>query len=144
MWCGVVCVCVVSGIGKHPVLPPCAVDGHSRNLFHYYFCCYTLWTTLTVFVSLETSDWYISHLQFCSRTPVSAKYSRTSVSAKYSWTSVSAKYTASWLKDNATIGAKDTNLKVNKILKKRGEGGGMGCLCFTGINVSFSLSFFST
>ena len=25
------CVCVVSVIVKHPVLPPCAVDGHSRN-----------------------------------------------------------------------------------------------------------------
>ena len=36
--CVYVCVCVVSVIIKHPVLPPCAVDGHSRNpLFYYYF-----------------------------------------------------------------------------------------------------------
>ena len=30
--------CVVSIIVKHPVLPPCAVDGRSRNpLYYYYF-----------------------------------------------------------------------------------------------------------
>ena len=31
-------VCVVSVIVKHPVLPPCVIDGHSRNpLYYYYF-----------------------------------------------------------------------------------------------------------
>ena len=31
------CMCVVSVIVKHPVLPPCAVDGRSRNPLYYYF-----------------------------------------------------------------------------------------------------------
>ena len=30
--CVCVCVCVVIVIVKRPVLPPCAVDGRSRNL----------------------------------------------------------------------------------------------------------------
>ena len=30
--CVCVCVCVVSVVVKRPVLPPCAVDGRSRNL----------------------------------------------------------------------------------------------------------------
>ena len=34
--CVCVCVCVVSVIVKHPVLPPCAVDGRSRNPLYYY------------------------------------------------------------------------------------------------------------
>ena len=35
-----VCVCVIV---KRPKLPPCAVDGRSRNpLYHYYIHCYTL------------------------------------------------------------------------------------------------------
>ena len=29
--CVCVCVCVVSGVVKRPVLPPCEVDGRSRN-----------------------------------------------------------------------------------------------------------------
>ena len=40
--CVCVCVCVVSVIVKRPVLPPCVVDGRSRNpLYHYYYCCHT-------------------------------------------------------------------------------------------------------
>ena len=32
------CVCVISVIVKRPVLPPCAVNGRSRNpLYHYYY-----------------------------------------------------------------------------------------------------------
>ena len=31
------CVCVVSVIVKHPVLPPCVVDGRSRNPLYYYY-----------------------------------------------------------------------------------------------------------
>ena len=31
------CVCVVSVIVKRPVLPPCVVDGRSRNLHYYYY-----------------------------------------------------------------------------------------------------------
>ena len=34
--CVCVYVCVVSDIVKHPVLPPCAVDGRSRNPLYYY------------------------------------------------------------------------------------------------------------
>ena len=30
------CVCVVSEIVKRPVLPPCVVDGRSRNPLYYY------------------------------------------------------------------------------------------------------------
>ena len=30
-------VCVVSVIVKRPVLPPCAVDGRSRNPLYYYY-----------------------------------------------------------------------------------------------------------
>ena len=49
VWCVCVCVCVVSVIVKHPVLPPCVVDGRSRNpllllllLTHIYalFCAH--------------------------------------------------------------------------------------------------------
>ena len=50
-------VCVVSVIVKCPVLPPCAVDGHSRNSLYYYLsrllryisslflfsCCFHVW-----------------------------------------------------------------------------------------------------
>ena len=32
--CVCVCVCVIV---KCPVLPPCVVDGRSRNLFYYYY-----------------------------------------------------------------------------------------------------------
>ena len=32
-----VCVCVVSVIVKRPVLPPCVVDGRSRNHLYYYY-----------------------------------------------------------------------------------------------------------
>ena len=32
-----VCVCVVSVIVKRPVLPPCVVDGRSRNPLCYYY-----------------------------------------------------------------------------------------------------------
>ena len=35
--CVCVCVCVVSVIVKRPVLPPCAVDGRSRNPLYYYY-----------------------------------------------------------------------------------------------------------
>ena len=35
-----VCVCVVSVIVKRPVLPPCAVDGRSRNPLYYYYDYY--------------------------------------------------------------------------------------------------------
>ena len=35
--CVCMCVSVVSVIVKHPVLPPCAVDGRSRNLYYYYY-----------------------------------------------------------------------------------------------------------
>ena len=38
--CVCVCVVVVSVIVKCPMLPPCAVDGHSRNPF-YYFCYFS-------------------------------------------------------------------------------------------------------
>ena len=31
------CVCVVSVIVKRPVLPPCVVDGRSRNPLYYYY-----------------------------------------------------------------------------------------------------------
>ena len=31
------CVCVVSVIGKRPVLPPSVVDGRSRNSLYYYY-----------------------------------------------------------------------------------------------------------
>ena len=42
-----VCVCVVSVIVKRPVLPPCVVDGRSRNPLYYYYytrvyVCYAL------------------------------------------------------------------------------------------------------
>ena len=39
-----VCVCVVSVIVKHPVLPPCVVDGCSRNPLHCYY--YIIATTV--------------------------------------------------------------------------------------------------
>ena len=32
-----VCVCVVSVTVKYPVLPPCVVDGRSRNPLYYYY-----------------------------------------------------------------------------------------------------------
>ena len=35
--CVCMCVCVVSVIVKRPVLPPCVVDGRSRNLLYYYY-----------------------------------------------------------------------------------------------------------
>ena len=35
-----VCVCTVSVIVKRPMLPPCAVDGRSRNPL--YYCYYLL------------------------------------------------------------------------------------------------------
>ena len=35
--CVCVCVSVVSVIVKHPVLPPCAEDGRSRNPLYYDF-----------------------------------------------------------------------------------------------------------
>ena len=35
-----VCVCVVSVIVKRPVLPPCMVDGRSRNPLYYYYYYY--------------------------------------------------------------------------------------------------------
>ena len=35
-----VCVCVVSVIVKHPVLPPSVVDGLSRNPLNYYYYYY--------------------------------------------------------------------------------------------------------
>ena len=35
--CVCVCVCVVSVIVKRPVLPPCVVDGRSRNPLYYYY-----------------------------------------------------------------------------------------------------------
>ena len=35
-----VCVCVVSVIVKRPVLPPCVVDGRSRNPLHHYYYYY--------------------------------------------------------------------------------------------------------
>ena len=38
--CVCVCVCVVSATVKRPVLPPCAVDGHSRNPLYYYYYYY--------------------------------------------------------------------------------------------------------
>ena len=43
-----VCVCVVvSVIVKHPVLPPCAVDGRSRNpLYYYLYCCCCCFTVM--------------------------------------------------------------------------------------------------
>ena len=31
------CVCVVSVIVKHPVLPPSVVDGRSTNPLYYYY-----------------------------------------------------------------------------------------------------------
>ena len=31
------CVCVISVIAKHPVLPLCAVDGRCRNPIYYYY-----------------------------------------------------------------------------------------------------------
>ena len=34
--CECVCVCVVSVIVRRPVLPPCMVDGRSRNPLYYY------------------------------------------------------------------------------------------------------------
>ena len=35
--CVCMCVSVVSVTVKHPVLPPCAVDGRARNLYYYYY-----------------------------------------------------------------------------------------------------------
>ena len=35
--CLCACVSVVIVIVKHPVLPPCAVGRHSRNLYYYYY-----------------------------------------------------------------------------------------------------------
>ena len=35
--CVCVCVPVVSVVVKHPVLPPCAVDGQSRYPIYYYY-----------------------------------------------------------------------------------------------------------
>ena len=35
-----VCVCVGSVNVKHPALPPCAVDGRSRNPLYYYYYYY--------------------------------------------------------------------------------------------------------
>ena len=37
--CMCVCVCV-SIIVKHPMLPPCVVDGRSRNPLYYYYYYY--------------------------------------------------------------------------------------------------------
>ena len=34
------CVCVGSVNVKHPALPPCAVDGRSRNPLYYYYYYY--------------------------------------------------------------------------------------------------------
>ena len=52
--CVCVSVCVVSVIVKCPVLPPCAVDGHSRNplllLFYYNDCLSFSWTSHDKFV----------------------------------------------------------------------------------------------
>lgn len=36
------CVCVVSVIVKHPMLPLCGVDGCSRNPLYYYYCARNL------------------------------------------------------------------------------------------------------
>ena len=38
--CVCVCVCVVSVIVKRPMLPPCVVDGRSRNPLYYYYYYY--------------------------------------------------------------------------------------------------------
>ena len=35
--CVCVCVCVVSVIVKRPVVPPCVVDGRSRNPLYYIY-----------------------------------------------------------------------------------------------------------
>ena len=35
--CVCVCLCVVSVTVKRPVLPPCVVDGRSRNPLYYYY-----------------------------------------------------------------------------------------------------------
>ena len=41
--CVCVCVCVVSVIVKRPVLPPCVVDGRSRNPLYYYYYYLSSW-----------------------------------------------------------------------------------------------------
>ena len=41
-----VCVCVVSVIVKRPVLPPCVVDGRSRNPLYYYYIPDVSWQQL--------------------------------------------------------------------------------------------------
>ena len=40
VWCLCVSVSVVSDIVKRPVLPPCVVDGRSRNPVYYYYLYY--------------------------------------------------------------------------------------------------------
>ena len=42
--CVSVCVCVVSVIVKRPVLPPCVVDGHSRNPQHSHLLSFAMVT----------------------------------------------------------------------------------------------------
>ena len=46
--CVCVCMCVSVVIVKHPVLPPCAVDGQSRNLYCYYYVY--LWSCRSPFL----------------------------------------------------------------------------------------------
>ena len=56
-------VCVVSVIGvivKRPVLPPCAVDGRSRNPLYYWFLM-AVWT-FGVGAVLQRSLWPFGHL----------------------------------------------------------------------------------
>ena len=50
-----VCVCVVSVIVKRPVLPPCVVDGRSRNsLYHYYY--YLIWHHYACMYDFDSSN----------------------------------------------------------------------------------------
>ena len=47
-----VCVSIVSVIVERPVLPPCVVDGHSRNPLYYYY--YAPVYSVTLFEAIYT------------------------------------------------------------------------------------------
>ena len=51
--CVCVCVCVVSVIVKGPVLPPCVVDGRSRNPLYYYYMIHNKLLIATVDIITE-------------------------------------------------------------------------------------------
>ena len=45
---------VISVIVKHPVLPPCAVDGRSTNPLYYYYYYYTILIDISEYYHILT------------------------------------------------------------------------------------------